>query len=97
MNKNCLLVLIGEPTPFDEESVRLQRSGILANYLSERGFNVFVWTNNFAHIKKKFRNFFLRSIINDKSKITYICFPTIGYKNNISILRAIDHFLFSLM
>ena len=42
MNKNCLLVLIGEPTPFDEDTVRLRRAGILSKHLIKKGFNVYV-------------------------------------------------------
>ena len=96
MNKNCLLVLIGEPTPFDEDTVRLRRAGILSKHLIKKGFNVYVWTNNFSHNKKRHRKFFIKTIKENNKKITYFTFPTLGYKKNISILRLLDHIAFSI-
>ena len=75
MNKNCLLVLIGEPTPFDEDTVRLRRAGILSKHLIKKGFNVYVWTNNFSHNKKRHRKFFIKTIKENNKQITYFTFP----------------------
>lgn len=87
------LLTTGEPLPLDAD-VRLLRTGILANFLAEKGHEVTWWASTFNHFKNK------HYLTNDQTiklnkNITLKLVHAPGYKKSISIARAIDHAILS--
>ena len=88
---NIWLITIGEPLPIDGGNQRLLRTGILANLLVDKGYNVVWWTSTFNHMQKEHRFEIDTSVDIDghyKIKLLY----AMGYKKNISICRIINHY-----
>jgi glycosyltransferase involved in cell wall biosynthesis len=85
------LITVGEPLPTDDTNDRLHRVGLLANYLIERGHQVVWWTSTFNHSRKKHRfnsDTFIKLHNNYRINLLY----SIGYKNNVSIHRIMNHY-----
>src|SRR5689334_13988075 len=84
------LFQIGEPLPW-QKNRRVMRSGRVAKELIRRGHEVIWWTNRFDHYTKTW----LRpgSEGADENGIQYRLLSGIGYRNNYSPLRFIDHWL----
>ena len=87
------IVTIGEPIPHKENELRLHRSGLLSNYISENtNSEVVLWTSLFNHFTKKFEFKNEREFtVNKNLKIK--CIKGLGYSKNISLHRIIDHYL----
>lgn len=84
-----------EPMPTDEVQMRAMRSINLSEKLIAEGFNVTIWTSNFNHYTKK--NRFTNTTyhqINDSLRIVFI--GSIGYKNNVSFRRILDHWILAI-
>jgi glycosyltransferase involved in cell wall biosynthesis len=83
------LIQVGEPLPLFNNG-RLGRLGLLCENLVNRNHNVIRWASSFDHFSKKMLTAKDTSILlkpNYEIKI----FKGAGYKNNISIMRWIDH------
>jgi glycosyltransferase involved in cell wall biosynthesis len=85
------LVTIGEPLPIDGNSVRLHRTGILANLLADNGHEVLWWTSTFDHFHKRQR-FKKDTKIDLKSGLKVWLLHSIRYRRNISLLRIVNHY-----
>jgi len=84
------LITVGEPLDLDGHSVRLLRTGILANILVEQGHEVVWWTSTFAHHKKKHR--FLRdAFLETGPRFRTILLHSRAYRRNISLARIMNH------
>ncbi|TAL56964.1 MAG: glycosyltransferase WbuB [Bacteroidetes bacterium] len=86
---NIWLIQTGEPFPTDD-SVKQMRTSLLADKLVEKGHSVIWWTSAFDHIKKKWI-FTKDTEIQKKDGLTILALKGTGYKNNISLMRFIDH------
>ena len=76
---------IGEPINHKENKLRLQRSGLLTQYISEKtNHKVVWWTSLFNHFTKKFE-FENYTEIDYNSNLKIKCIKGFGYKKNISI------------
>ena len=85
----------GEPLQSDKSKDRPMRAINLSEELLKRGHKVTIWSSNFYHQQKKFRDVKKESLeINKSFKINLLSSP--GYKKNIGIKRLIDHFLLSI-
>lgn len=80
----------GENLPIDGENVRLLRTGILSELLSEKGYNVTWWTATFDHFQKKNR-FDQNEEIEVKPNYKINLLHSKGYQKNVSIDRIKDH------
>ncbi len=81
------LINPGEPLPIDKNQ-RLFRTGKLAHNLKKN--NKVVWfSSKFDHFTKKFR----KTYHAESEGIEYYFVNSIGYKNNLSIRRVLDHFI----
>ena len=80
----------GEPLHGDSENLRAMRAINLADVLSKRGHQVTIWSSQFNHQKKCFRNYEYKKL-NKNIEICLIKSP--GYKKNISLARLYDHFI----
>ncbi len=76
--------------PIDGKDVRLFRAGMLANILSNKGFQVTWWNADFYHQKKVKRNLPEKEFLISNS-LRIIALDSIGYSKSISIKRLIDH------
>ena len=81
------LINPGEPLPIDKNQ-RLLRTGKLA-YELKKNHEIIWFSSKFNHFTKNFRN--KDEIENDGIK--YIFINSIGYKNNLSIKRVLDHII----
>ena len=84
-----IILTVGEPPLYDSLQ-RLHRSGILAHKLSNNHI-VQYWSSNFFHQQKKFIKTGKYQI---NKNLSFVSFPSIGYKKNISMMRYIDQFIF---
>ena len=84
------LIKDGENLPIDEKS-RLQRMGLLANFLTQMGVEVIWWQSTFNHFRKIFRFREEKDIqVNSFLKLKLI--HSVGYKKNVSIRRLFHHY-----
>jgi hypothetical protein len=87
---------IGEPINHKENKLRLQRSGLLTQYISENtNHKVVWWTSLFNHFTKKFE-FENYTEIDYNSNLKIKCIKGFGYKKNISLQRVLDHYMLKL-
>ena len=86
------LITIGEPLQISDTKDRLQRTGMLAKLLVQRGYEVVWWTSTFDHIRK-IQRFESDRTINQSNNFKIKLLHSIGYKKNISIFRFINHYL----
>lgn len=85
------LLQIGEPLPLDN-TIKLMRTGLLAEELVCRGHEVTWWTAAFDHTSKKWQSIFEREQpVRLKQNYDIIGLKGIGYKRNISWQRYVDH------
>jgi len=86
------LVTIGEPLPIDGDNQRLQRAGMMAKVLANRGHEVTWWTSSFNHALKKDRcQKDETAEIDPNLRITMMYAP--GYAKNVSLQRIANHLL----
>ena len=79
-----------EPLPIKGDNMRLLRTGMMAEALTNRGHEVVWFTGTFNHFKHEhYYNHDETIKINDKYTINLI--HAVGYKKNISIKRIINH------
>ena len=81
------LINPGEPLPIDKNQ-RLLRTGKLA-YELKKNHEIIWFSSKFNHFTKNFRN---KDEI-ETDGIKYIFINSIGYKNNLSIKRVLDHII----
>jgi len=84
------LIKEGEPLPCDE-SPRLMRTGLLAEYLSNKGNEVIWWTSTFEHGKKKQRFDEDKNIVCFENCELRLLHTKTVYKKNTSFQRIIYH------
>lgn len=72
--------------PGDGNDIRLYRTGLLYNALSESGDDVVWWTSSFNHTSKELRKDTNRIITNKGSSVFLL--KALKYKTNISLKRA---------
>ena len=84
------LFQIGEPLPW-QKNRRVMRSGRVAKELVQRGHEVIWWTNRFDHYSKTWLPNGSGDV--DSEGIQYRLLTGIGYRNNYSPFRFIDHWL----
>lgn len=84
------LIKEGEPLPCDE-SPRLMRMGLLAQYLCKKQHNVTWWSSSFEHGKKKNRKESTETIRIFGNGTLILLFSKITYKKNTSPSRLIYH------
>ena len=84
----------GEPIHSDKEGYRPMRLVNLSNFLLSQGHSSTIFTSKFNHLKKDFRKLESNNERFNK-KIEYIFLDSIGYSNNVSLERLIDHFSLS--
>ena len=86
------IMTVGEPLPSSMDN-RLLRSGIFSKYLAKSNVDVTFITSSFNHSKKEFflanENRLIRDIV---PGISIQFLKGLGYSNNISIRRLIDHY-----
>jgi glycosyltransferase involved in cell wall biosynthesis len=81
----------GEPLQIDNSGLRPMRAINLSNMLVEHGHQVTVWSTDFDHFSKKHR-FGMEKVVSLSKNLNFRIIPSIGYRNNISFARLIDHF-----
>ncbi len=87
-------IKIGEPLPVDRNT-RKFRMNEIAHHLVEKGFSVIWWTSSFDHARHKKRILSDTEVnVCEDFKIKFLSSP--GYKNNVSISRAFDHFIIAV-
>lgn len=88
---NIWLVTIGEPIPHDRNQLRLHRTGIIANLISNKtSHNITWWTSDFNHFEKS--HIYGKDMkIKIADNYNLVVLHGRGYKRNISIDRIIDH------
>ena len=85
---NVWIVTVGEPLPSDGPSVRLYRSGILANTLVQQGHEVTWWSSTFNHITRRQRSYSQAEAAREHN-LRFIHTP--GYKKSIGLARMWSH------
>jgi len=88
------LIAIGEPLPI-KKNVRKNRTVFLAEKLAERGHNVLWWTSTFDHFKKEW-TFKKDTTLSLGNNFTIKALRGLGYKNNFSLKRFLDHRIIAL-
>ena len=81
------IVKTSESLPIDGADVRLERAGLLADTLSQRGADVTWWTSTFHHVERRQR--FTRDTVVDMGsnyRIRLLHSPS--YRKNVSVARA---------
>jgi glycosyltransferase involved in cell wall biosynthesis len=83
------LIQIAEPLP-NQKGARKMRTSLLSDELKKRGHTVTWWTSAFDHFDKKwiFRE---DTDLELGERFTVKALKGIGYKNNFSLFRFIDH------
>lgn len=84
------LVTIGEPLPIGDSQDRLLRAGLLGNALVARGHEVTWWSSTFDHFQKK-HWFQADTEVIAPNGLKLKLLHGIGYENNLSLRRIIDH------
>lgn len=90
MQKTIWLVTIGEPVPSDGPSVRLLRTGMLAQHLARSGNRVVWWNSDFDHHPKRHR-VGKHAVIDLESGLELRLLHGCGYRSHISLSRLRDH------
>jgi glycosyltransferase involved in cell wall biosynthesis len=87
------LITVGEPINIIDKQphMRMHRTGILAQKLSERGHKVTWWTSTFDHAKKK-QYTDKTEQINNINGYKIVLMHGIPYSRNISIRRIVNHY-----
>lgn len=85
---NVWLIKEGEPLPCDKNP-RLMRTGLLAEYLSDKGHNVTWWSSTYNHGQKVYRYNRETKISYKKNYVQMLLHSKFGYKKNISIKRIL--------
>jgi len=85
---NIWLIKEGEPLPCDDNP-RLMRTGLLAEYLAEKGHNVVWWASTYSHGQKMYRYNKETKLSYMKNYIQILLHSTYGYKKNISLKRLL--------
>ena len=89
------IIQTGEPLHCDDDNSRPMRAMNLANFMTERGHKVVIWSSDFYHQKGKHRFNKDKTIkISDLLSIELVNSP--GYKNNIGLARLYDHLVLGL-
>lgn len=84
------LIKEGETLPLNE-SVRLERTGSLAQYLSVNGHEVVWWGSTFDHRNKRYRfESYTEANINENETVALL-HSKVSYKKNISLARIRYH------
>ena len=83
------LIQTGEPVPLSK-SVKRIRTALLASELASRGHQVVWWASAFDHGSRKFvAPGGSTHLLDDGIELRLL--PALGYKNNVSLQRYIDH------
>lgn len=90
---NIWIIQIGEPLIINGHE-RKMRSNILAEELAKRGHRVTLWVSAFDHDKKKWAIKTEDDLLG-RDRIHTVVIRGIGYKNNISLARVLDHRILS--
>ena len=92
---NIFIFQTGEPLHCDYPKKRPMRAINLSNAFSQRNHKVTLISSSFFHQEKKHRSLKLaKKKINKNLDIVLI--PSPGYKNNVSLTRLFDHFVYFL-
>lgn len=87
---NIWLLQSSEPMPVVNEGQRLLRTGMMAEELNKRGYNVIWFSNTFDHFHKK-QLYKKDTIVNVTDNYSIYLIHAMGYKRNISVSRIINH------
>ena len=88
---NIWLLTIGEPIIFENQKLRLHRTGLLAKHIAEKHKSEVTWfTSTFNHFTKK-HEFESDITYQPQKNLKIVALKGRGYKKNISIDRIIDH------
>jgi len=84
------IITVGEPLPTDPGSNRLWRSGLTAQLLADRGYDVTWWTSTFDHFRKvrRYRPAETRAL-SDRFRLIYL--HGVDYHSNLSWRRIVNH------
>ena len=82
----------GEPLHIDEGKPRPMRAMNLSNFLINKGHKVKLISTNFNHTTKSHRSS-IKNFFNINKNLSIELIKSPGYKNNISLMRLIDHFI----
>lgn len=82
------LIKASENLPIDDNS-KLERMGLMAEFLARNGDEVTWWTSTFCHAKKKHRYKKNKSIVLNQNEKINLLYSAITYKKNISIGRIL--------
>lgn len=88
------MIQTGEPLPGDEDNFRPMRAINLCRYLVQRGHSVTLWSSDFNHFTKTFRNG--KTTIREIEGFQLITLRSSGYKKNIGLARLVDHFFLAI-
>lgn len=94
---NIWILQTGEPLPIDERIQRPMRAMNLSKAFSDMGHNVTIWSSNFDHYNKQFRERKFGTkvkIVNSRTNLRLI--NSTGYRKNISLMRLIDHLVLGM-
>ena len=78
------LITIGEPIPTDGKDVRLLKTGLFADWLQKKGYNVTFINSTFDHYKRKQR-FEATKIIEFKKNYKIVLLWGSEYSKSISL------------
>jgi glycosyltransferase involved in cell wall biosynthesis len=88
---NIWLLTIGEPIIYENQTLRLHRTGLLAKQIAKSGKSEVTWfTSTFNHFTKK-HEFEDDEVYQPQKNLKIVALKGRGYKKNISIDRIIDH------
>lgn len=74
-----------------DDSIRLERTGMLARYMSEKGHDVVWWASTFDHGEKRYhKDHTTELVVNDHERIVMLHAKR-AYKKNISLKRIRYH------
>lgn len=82
------LLNVGEPLPVDSGHPRLHRTGIFAEILAKRGFDVVWWSSSFRHAEKDWR-FPKTTAIQTTDRLKVWCLASRPYRRNVSFQRIL--------
>ncbi len=90
MEKKPIIWLIkeAEPVPIDGQRV-FARTGLLAEYLSKKDYQVLWWSSTFYHIEKVYKRKQYTEIQASKNEKIALLHSPVAYKKNISIKRIL--------
>lgn len=81
------LINDGENLPVDGKNPRLQRMGLLAYKLGEKGVDVTWWQSTLNHYKKEYRAHEDTDVALNEHVLLKMIHCSIGYKKNVSVRR----------